>query len=269
MTCEDFRVRLTAFSLGELEQTELLAAREHVAACSHCASQVLLDRQLTALLRASTVPVPLHTREAVRGALRAESLRAEAEAEPSLRNGPGRPAASSRRPTRRRHWIALAAAMLACAAVVAASLLVVPAPDPGSPLAAAWGSYHAKGQDGLGTPDDATAERLFAVLGPAARTPDLAGFGLQKQGWEARDLAGHLAAVAEYRDDAGGRVTLMRWRGELPRVAKAPDGGGLKAYRWGRHGSYWWRADSIVWCLIGTIDQDQLYKIAEHLGGES
>ena len=216
MTCEDFRVRLTAFSLGELEQTELLAAREHVAACSHCASQVLLDRQLTALLRASAVPAPAETRAAVLTAVRAEAR--------------GTTAAPARGRARRRHWVALAAALLAAAAVVAA----------------AWGSYHAKGQDGLGTPNDATAERLFAVLGPAARTPDLAGFGLQKQGWEARDLAGHLAAVAEYRDDAGGRVTLMRWRGELPRVAKAPDGSGLKAYRWGRHGSYWWRADSIV-----------------------
>jgi anti-sigma factor RsiW len=254
MTCEDFQVRLTAFSLGELEQDELPAAREHVAGCSHCASRVLLDRQLTALLRASAVPAPQETRDAVRAALRAEV---------------GRGAPSSRRPTRRRHWIALAAAMLAGAAVVAASLLVVPAPDPGSPLAAAWGSYHAQGQDGLGTPDDATAERLFAVLGPASRTPDLAGFDLQQKGSEARDLAGHLAAVAEYRDDEGGRVTLMRWRGQLPRVAKAPDGSGLKAYRWGRHGSYWWRADGVVWCLIGTIDQDQLYRIAEHLGGES
>ena len=51
MTCEDFQLRLTAFSLGELDQDELEAAREHVAACDHCASQVLLYHQLTALLR--------------------------------------------------------------------------------------------------------------------------------------------------------------------------------------------------------------------------
>jgi hypothetical protein len=24
-----------------------------------------------------------------------------------------------------------------------------------------------------------------------------------------------------------------------------------------------------VWCMVGTIDQDHLYEIAEHLGGES
>jgi putative zinc finger protein len=254
MTCEEFQVRLTAYSLGELEPGELPAAREHVAGCSGCASEVLLDRQLTALLRASAVPAPQETRDTVLAALRAEA---------------GRPSALPRRPARRRHWIALAAAALAAAAVVAAALLLVPAPDPGSPLTAAWSSYHALGRDGLGTPGEETAERLFAVLGPASRTPDLTGYGLQAKGWEARDLAGHLAAVAEYRDADGGRVTLMRWRGELPRVAKAPAGSGLKAYRWGRHTSYWWRADSVVWCLVGTVDQEQLYRIAEHLGGES
>jgi hypothetical protein len=247
MTCEDFQLRLTAFSLGELGHDELPAARDHVAACDDCASRVLVDRQLTALLRASAVPAPSETRAAVLAAVRAEA---------------GRPA-------RRRHWVALAAALLAAAAVVAAALLVVPAPDPGSPLAAAWSSYHARGEDGLGTPSEAEAERLFAVLGPASRTPDLAGFGLRKDGWEARDLAGHVAAVAEYRDPEGGRVTLMRWRGDLPRVARGPEGSELAAYRWGRHTSYWWRADGVVWCLVGTIDQERLYGIAEHLGGES
>ena len=44
MTCEDFQLRLTAFSLGELEQGELTAARDHLAACDDCASRVLLDR---------------------------------------------------------------------------------------------------------------------------------------------------------------------------------------------------------------------------------
>jgi hypothetical protein len=159
--------------------------------------------------------------------------------------------------------------VLAAAAVLAAALLVVPAPDPGSPLSAAWSSYHARGQDGLGTPTEAEADRLFAVLGPDSRTPDLAAFGLAKDGWEARDLAGHLAAVAEYRDPDGGRVTLMRWRGDLPRVARGTEGGELAAYTWGRHTSYWWEADGLVWCLVGTIDQKRLYGIAEHLGGES
>jgi hypothetical protein len=217
---------------------------------------MLLDRQLTALLRASAVPAPEEARAEVLAAIRAEA---------------GRPlSSSSRRPARRRHWAALAAALLAAAAVVAAALLVVPAPDPGSPLAAAWSSYHERGEDGLGTPGQAEAERLFAVLGPASRTPDLAGFGLDRRGWEARDLAGHLAAVAEYRDAEGGRVTLMRWRGDLPEMAKGAKGGGeLAAYTWGRHTSFWWRADGVVWCLVGTIDQKRLYEIAEHLGGES
>ena len=264
MTCEDFRHRLTAFSLGELEQGERQRTRDHLAACDDCASRVLVDRQLTALLRASAVPAPSETRAAVLAAVRDEA---------------GLPATSPRRQApprraRRRHWVALAAALLAAAAVVAAALLVVPAPDPGSPLSAAWSSYHARGEDGLGTPGKAEAERLFAVLGPASRTPDLAAFGLRKDGWEARDLAGHLAAVAEYRDPTAdprhARVTLMRWRGELPRDAPGPDEGGeLAAYTWGRHTSYWWRADGVVWCLVGTIDQDRLYGIAEHLGGES
>jgi hypothetical protein len=257
MTCDDFQLRITAFSLGELDESEVPAARDHVAACDRCASKVLLDRQLTAALRASAVPAPAATRAAVLTA-----VRAEAAGQPLPR--------PARRPNRRRHWAALAAALLAAAAVVAAALLVVPAPDPGSPLAAAWSSYHDRGKEGLGAPTPAQAERLFAVLGPASRTPELGGFGLHKAGWEARDLAGHLAAVAEYRDDDGGRVTLMRWRGELPRDAPGPDEGGeLAAYRWGRHTSYWWRADGIVWCLVGTIDQDRLYEIAEHLGGES
>jgi Putative zinc-finger len=252
MTCDDFQLRLTAFSLGELDADELQAARDHVAGCDACASRALLDRQLTALVRSSAVPAPETTRAAVLAAVRAEAGRAQ-----TPRTG------------RRRHWIALAAALLAAAAVVAAALLVVPAPTPGSPLAAAWSSYHAQGRNGLGSPTPAQAERLFAVLGPASRTPDLSGFGLRKDGWAARDLAGHLAAVAEYRDPQGGRVTLMRWRGDLPPMPSGADGDELAAYRWGRHTSYWWRADGVVWCLVGTIDQDRLYEIAEHLGGES
>jgi anti-sigma factor RsiW len=256
MTCDDFQLRLTAYSLGELDTDELQAARDHVAGCDDCASRALLDRQLTALLRGSAVPAPEATRAAVLTAVRAEA--AGTAAGPARRRGPGR----------RRHWVALAAALLAAAAVVAAALLVVPAPDPGSPLAAAWHSYHTVGKNGLGTPSQAEADRLFAVLGPASRTPDLDAYGLHKDGWAARDLAGHLAAVAEYRDAEGGRVTLMRWRGDLPPM---PSGSGdeLAAYTWGRHTSYWWRADGVVWCLVGTIDQKRLYEIAEHLGGES
>ena len=273
MTCEDFRPRLTAFSLGELEQGERQLTRDHLAACDDCASRVLVDRQLTALLRASAVPAPSETRAAVLAAVRAEAEeagdRAAAATAATTAAAAGLPASSPRRQARRRHWVALAAAMLAAAAVVAAALLVVPAPDPGSPLSAAWSSYHDRGKDGLGTPPEAEAERMFAVLGPASRTPDLAAFGLQKDGWEARDLAGHVAAVAEYRDAEDGRVTLMRWRGDLPQMAKGTEGGKLAAYTWGRHTSYWWRADGVVWCLVGTIHQERLYGIAEHLGGES
>jgi anti-sigma factor RsiW len=258
MTCDDFQVRLTAYSLGELEQDELHDARDHVAGCDGCAARLLLDRQLTALVRHAAVPAPPGTRAAVLTAVREEARQVAA----------GRPDSRPARPVRR-HWVALVAALLGAAAVVATALLVVPAPDPADPLAAAWSSYHAHGEEGLGAPSDATAERLFAVLGPASRTPDLAELGLRKAGWEARDLAGHLAAVAEYRDAAGGRVTLMRWRGELPQMAKAPPGAGLKAYRWGRHTSYWWRADGVVWCLVGTIDQKELSEVAKRLGGES
>ena len=45
MTCEDFQLRLTAFSLGELEQGEVSDARDHVATCDDCASRLLLDRK--------------------------------------------------------------------------------------------------------------------------------------------------------------------------------------------------------------------------------
>jgi hypothetical protein len=267
MTCEEFRLQLTAFSLGELEPGERQRAHEHVTTCDDCASRLLRDRQLTALVRTTRVEVPSETRAAVLAAVRAEAG-AGAEVAPAPAGATSAPG-QGRRPPRRRHWVALAAALLSAAAVVAAALLVTPAPDPGSPLAAAWSSYHAGGEHGLGSPSDAQAERLFAVLGPDARPPDLRGYGLRGDGWEARDLAGHLASVAEYRGPEGGRLMVMRWRGELPAVARAPAGSGLKAYRWGRHTSYWWRADGVVWCLVGTIDQDQLYKIAEHLGGES
>jgi hypothetical protein len=268
MTCEEFRLQVTAFSLGELEPGERQRARDHLASCDDCASRVLVDRQLTALLRTSAVPAPEAARTAVLAAVRAEA-RGEAPPSAAPPERAGRPAPSPRRPARRRHWVALAAALVGAAAVVAAALLVVPAPDPGSPLSAAWSSYHDEGEDGLGTPTKAEAERLFAVLGPASRTPDLSTFGLRKAGWEERDLAGHVAAVAEYRDADDGRVTLMRWRGDLPQMAKGAEGGELAAYKWGRHTSYWWRADGVVWCLVGTIDQERLSGIAEALRRES
>ena len=73
MTCEEFQLRLTAFSLGELEPDERRHAREHLAGCDDCASRVLVDRQLTALLRTSAVPAPEATRTAVLAAVRTEA----------------------------------------------------------------------------------------------------------------------------------------------------------------------------------------------------
>jgi hypothetical protein len=256
MTCEELQVRLTALSLGELEPAEAAAAREHIAHCGDCASAVLLDRQLTALLRASAVPAPEAVQSSVLAALRAEAAAADA-----------RPAG---RPARRRHWLALGTAALAAAAVLAIAVLLVPAPDAGSALAAAWRSYHREPVAAGTAPGAAAAERLYAVLGPAAHTPDLSDVGLRAIGWDARTLAGHVAVAAEYRDDAGRRFMVMRWRGELPRMARAPDESEeLEVYRWGRHASAWWRSDGVVWCLIGTVDQTTLYRVAERLAGES
>jgi anti-sigma factor RsiW len=258
MTCEELRPRLTALSVGELEPAEAAAAREHIARCADCAAAVLLDRQLTALLRASAAPAPESVRRSVLAALRTEASRSADRAEP-------------RRPSRRRHWRSLGLAALAAAAVLAVAVLLVPAPDAGSPLAAAWRSYHRQPVAAGTAPGEQTAERLYAVLGPAARTPDLAAVGLRAIGWDARTLAGHVAVAAEYRDQEGRRFMLMRWRGELPRMARAPDGGddGLEVYRWGRHASAWWGEEGIVWCLIGTIDERSLSRVAERLTGES
>jgi anti-sigma factor RsiW len=255
MTCEELRERLTALSLGELEPDEAAAAREHVARCGDCASAVLLDRQLTALLRASAVPAPAAVRASVLAALRGETTGADA-----------------RRSGRRRHWLALGIAALAAAAVLAIAVLLVPAPDSGSPLAAAWRSYHREPVAAGTAPAERTADRLYAVLGPAARTPDLSDIGLRPIGWDARTLAGHLAVTAEYRDGTGRRFVVMRWRGEVPRMARSPGKGGdqeLEVYRWGRHASAWWQEDGVVWCLIGTVDQTTLYRVAERLAGES
>jgi hypothetical protein len=248
-------MRLTALSLGELEPAEAAAAREHIAQCGDCASAVLLDRQLTALLRASAVPAPESVRSSVLAALGAEAAGAGGLAAP---------------PARRRHWLAGGVAALAAAAVLAIAVLLVPAPDAGSALAAAWRSYHRDPVAAGTTPGAAAEERLYAVLGPAARTPDLSDVGLKAIGWDRRTLAGHLAVAAEYRDDADRRFVVMRWRGELPRMARAPDAGEeLEVYRWGRHASAWWREDGVVWCLIGTVDQSTLYRVAQRLAGES
>ena len=257
MTCEDFQAGLTAFGHGELDPASARAASEHLASCGACADAVLLDRQLTGLLRASAVPAPEALRGQVLAALRAESAQRELP-----------------RPRRlvHRHWLAGAAAAGLAVAVAAAALLLVPAPDRSSPLAAAWQAYRAESPIRVVAAAGPAGDRLTAVLGPtAARTPDLGRFGLQARAEGARELAGHLAAVAEYRDPAGRRVALLRWQGELPRSGRPGGGSGaeLETTTWRRYASVWWEDDGVVWCLVGTLDPRTLYEVAEHLGGES
>jgi anti-sigma factor RsiW len=144
MTCEQFQDRLTAFSLGELEPHEAVAAREHVARCSDCASRALLDRQLTALVRSTAVATPDAVRARIMTALRNEA------------RGTGQ------RP-RRRHWLSLGAAAGLAAAALAAAMLLVPAPGSSSPLTAAWAAYRT--QPMMLQWDDSTQARLTAVLG--------------------------------------------------------------------------------------------------------
>lgn len=247
MTCEQFRDRLTAFSLGELEPHETVAAREHVARCSDCASRALLDRQLTALVRSTAVPAPDAVRMRIMTALRNEA------------RGAGQRA-------RRRHWLSLGAAAGLAAAVLAATMLLVPAPAPSSPLTAAWAAYRT--QPVMSQWDDSTQARLTAVLGSAAGTPDLGRFGFHVLGAGGRVLAGHLAAVTEYRDMAGQRMTFIRWKGDLPDMASARGPSrdpGIEAARWGRIGSIWWASHGTVYCLIGGVDQQLLYRVTEHL----
>ncbi|HZD73955.1 MAG TPA: zf-HC2 domain-containing protein [Actinomycetota bacterium] len=246
MTCEQFRDRLTAFSLGELEPQEAVAAREHVTRCSACASRALLDRQLTALVRSTAVTTPDTVRVRIMSALRTEAHR------PGQRN-------------RRRHWLSLGAAAGLAAAVLAAAMLLVPSPAPASPLTAAWTAYRTERL--VGHWDRATQARLISVLGAAAETPNLGHFGFRVVGGGGSMLAGHLAAVTEYRDMAGHRVTFIRWRGDLPRMASArgPGNDGVDSARWGPIGSIWWSGHGIVYCLIGGVDQQVLYTVTEHL----
>jgi anti-sigma factor RsiW len=247
MTCEQFQDRLTAFSLGELEPHEAVAAREHVARCSGCASRALLDRQLTALVRSTALPAPDTVRHRIMTALRNEA------------QGPGQR-------SRRGHWLSLGAAAGLAAAMLAATMLLVPAPTSSSALTAAWTAYRT--QPMMLQWDGSTQARLTAVLGPGADTPDLGSFGYRVKGAGGHMLAGHLAAVTEYRDGAGHRVTLIRWKGDLPQVAGArgpSQDPGVEAARWGPTGSIWWASHGIVYCLIGGVDQQLLYHLTEHL----
>jgi hypothetical protein len=111
-------------------------------------------------------------------------------------------------------------------------------------------------------------QRLTAVLGPAAGTPDLGAAGMHVQATGARMLAGHLAAVAEYRSPTGRRVTLIRWKGTLPTMDGgngAAKEGQLESVRWDQVGSIWWRAHGIVYCLVGGVDQKTLYRLSDRL----
>jgi hypothetical protein len=265
MTCEEFEAQLTAFSLGELEPDDATRARAHVSRCDSCTAATLRDRQLVALLRASTVEMPPTGQAAVLAAVRAETATAtvpDRAPTPAGRRG--------RRSRGRRHWLALAAAAALCLAVLAAAVALVPAPDRSSAIAAGWKLYRQQGAIAGRQPSEQTARRLDTVLGDAARPPDLRGFGLRAVGWDGRMLAGHLASVAEYRDAAGRRVTLMRWRGELPHPTKgSPEVEsyeGMQTAQWGGTSSVWFKAGDVVYCLVGKAPEQTLTEVADYLG---
>lgn len=273
MTCEEFLERLTAFGLGELGPAEAAAAREHVTHCNPCASRALLDRQLTGLLRASVVPAPPELHDTVVAALRAEAARAGdrvrragrgADAGPDRRPGAGQ--AARPRPERQRrrgwHWGVLGLAAGLAAVVAALLLLVVPAPNPNGMLAAAWSTYRS------GAPlTGGDTRQLAAVFGAAANGPDLHGLGLETTGTGARLISGHLTAVTEYRDQAGRRVALMRWKGKLPQLYGSA-GQDVQTASWGGTTSAWWHEGGVVYCAIGEVDQRTLTAVADHLLAE-
>jgi hypothetical protein len=75
--------------------------------------------------------------------------------------------------------------------------------------------------------------------------------------------------VAEYRDREGRRVTLMRWRGELPHPTKGSPVSyedGMVTAQWGETGSVWFKTGDVVSCLVGTVDEHTLGEIAHDLG---
>jgi anti-sigma factor RsiW len=267
MTCEEFEAQLTAFSLGELDPDDAIQARAHVASCDRCAAATLRDRQLTALLRSSMVEMPVAAQTAVLAAVRSEASRRTVARVGRI--GPRAGGRMHRHRTRRRHWLVLAGSSGLAAAVLAATVLLVPAPDRSSPIEAAWDLYRLESVVASREPSQQTVKRLTMVLGAAARPPDLHRYGLAPVGWDGRVLANHLAAVAEYRDGEGRRVTLMRWRGDLPHPTKgAPVSyeDGMVTAQWGETGSVWFKSGDVVSCLVGTVDQHTLEEIAHHLG---
>jgi hypothetical protein len=63
-------------------------------------------------------------------------------------------------------------------------------------------------------------------------------------------------------------MTLIRWKGDLPEMASArgpTSDPGVDAARWGSIGSIWWSSHGIVYCLIGGVQQQLLYRVTEHL----
>jgi anti-sigma factor RsiW len=269
MTCEEFEAQLTAFSLGELEAEDATRARAHVARCDRCAASTLRDRQLTALLRSSMVEMPAAAQTAVLAAVRSEEARRTTV--PAHRGTAHTGGRMRRHRTggRRRHWLALAGSTGLAAVVLAMTVLLLPAPDRSSPIMAAWKLYRNDPVTASSEPSEATAYRLATVLGAAARPPDLSAFGLTSVGWDGRVLANHLAVVAEYRDDEGRRVTLMRWRGGLPHPTKGSPVSyedGMVTAQWGETASVWFKSGDVVSCLVGTADQHTLGEIAHHLG---
>jgi hypothetical protein len=270
MTCEEFEAQLTAFSLGELEPDDAMAARAHVARCDSCAAATLRDRQLTALLRASMVEMPAAGQAAVLAAVRSETTMAAAPAAPYQVQPPPGGRMRRHRGRRSRHWLALAAAAALAMVVLTLAVVLVPAPDRSSTIAAGWNLYRLGSVVSAKQPSEETVRRLTNTLGAAAHPPDLRGFGLQPVGWDGRMLAGHLASVAEYRDAAGRRVTLMRWRGELPQPTRgAPEVEsyeGMQTAQWGGVASVWFKNGDVVSCLVGTVAEHTLTDIAHSLG---
>jgi len=263
MTCEEFLARLTAFGLGELEGTDATSAREHVTHCNPCASRALLDRQLTGLLRACVVPAPPELHDTVVAALRAQAVR-KSNRTPAAAPTPQR---QRERQRRGRHWGVLGLAAGVAAVVAAVLLLAVPTPNPNATLAAAWTTYR-----GGTTLTGGDTHRLMAVFGSTANGPDLRTLGLAEAGTGARMIANHFTAINEYRDQSGKRVTLMRWKGKLPRLYGTDQG--VQTASWGATTSVWWLENGVVYCAIGEVDQHTLMAVearlqAEHAHGES
>ena len=265
MTCEEL-LRLTAFSLGELEPGERQRARDHLAGCDDCASRVLMDRQLTALLRTSAVPAPEATRTAVLAAVRAEAHEHASRSAPLPERAgggaspAGRPGAGTGSPWPRPWW----------------------GPPPWSPRPCWWcrPPTRAARCRRPGAPTTTRARTGWAAPArprPSGCSPSSGRPRAPRPG-DLRPPQGRLGGTRPGRARGrGGRVPRRRPTGgsrscaggatcpgwpRAPRAASWPP-------TWGRHTSYWWRADGVVWCLVGTIDQDRLYKIAEALGGES